>query len=83
MQYYVNSKKSACVYTFSVASNSATPWTVTFQAPLSMEFSRQEYWRELLFPTPGDLPDPRVELMSLVSLAVAGGFFSTVPLGMS
>ena len=40
-------------------------------------------WRELLFPTPGDLPDPRVELMSLVSLAVAGGFFSTVPLGMS
>ena len=46
-----------------------------------MEFSRQEYWRELLFPTPGDLPDPRVELRSLVSLALAGGFFSSVPLG--
>ena len=67
----------------SAVSDSVTSWTVACQAPLSMEFSRQEYWRELLFPTPGDLPDPRVELMSLVSLAVAGGFFSTVPLGMS
>ena len=67
----------------SAVSDSVTSWTVACQAPLSMEFSRQEYWRELLFPTPGDLPDPRVELMSLASLAVAGGFFSTVPLGMS
>ena len=37
---------------------SATPWTVAHQAPLSMEFSRQEYWSGLPFPTPGDLPDP-------------------------
>ena len=39
----------------------ATPWTVAHQAPLSMEFSRQEYWNGLLFPTPGDLPDPGIE----------------------
>ena len=35
----------------------ATPWTVAYQAPLSMEFSRQEYWSGLPFPSPGDLPD--------------------------
>ena len=33
------------------------PWTEAHQAPPSMEFSRQEYWNELSFPTPGDLPD--------------------------
>ena len=38
-----------------------TPWTVTQQAPLSMGFSRQEYWSGLLFPSPGDLPDPEIE----------------------
>ena len=37
------------------------PWTVARQAPLSMGFSRQEYWTELPFPSPGDLPDPRTE----------------------
>ena len=37
------------------------PWTVTCQAPLFMEFSRQEYWRELPFPSAGDLPDPGTE----------------------
>ena len=36
-------------------------WTVAHHAPLSMEFSRQEYWSELPFPPPGDLPDPRIE----------------------
>ena len=41
----------------SVVSDSATPWTVAHQAPLSMGFSRQEYWSGLPFPTPGDLPD--------------------------
>ena len=40
---------------------SATLWTVACQAPLSMEFSRQEYWSGLLFPSPGDLPDPGTE----------------------
>ena len=39
----------------------ATPWTVAYQAPLSMGFSRQEYWSELLFPSPGDLPNPGIE----------------------
>ena len=45
----------------SVASDSVTPWTVAHQAPLSMKFSRQEYWSGLPFPSPGDLPDPGVE----------------------
>ena len=38
-----------------------TPWAITHQAPLSMRFSRQEYWSGLSFPPPGDLPDPGVE----------------------
>ena len=39
----------------------ATPWTVDCQAPLSMGFSRQEYWSGLPFPSPGDLPDPGIK----------------------
>ena len=39
----------------------ATPWTVAYRAPQSMEFSRQEYWNGLPFPSPGDLPDPGIE----------------------
>ena len=54
-----------------------TLWTVAPQATLSMEFSRQEYWRGLPCPPPGDLPDPEIELASLMSLALAGGFFTT------
>ena len=38
-----------------------TPWTVAYQASLSMGFSRQEYWSGLPFPSPGDLPDPGIE----------------------
>ena len=38
-----------------------TPWTLAYQAPLSMGFSRQEYWSGLPFPSPGDLPDPGIE----------------------
>ena len=41
------------------------PWTVAHQAPLSMEFSGQEYWSGLPFPSPGDLPDPGIEPRSL------------------
>ena len=37
------------------------PWTIAHQAPLSMEFSRQEYWSRFLFPSPGDLPNPGIE----------------------
>ena len=43
----------------------ATPWTVACQAPLSLGFSRQEYWSGLPFPSPGDLPDPGIEPGSL------------------
>ena len=39
----------------------ATPWTVAYQAPLSMGFSRQECWSGLPFPSPGDLPDPGIK----------------------
>ena len=55
----------------------ATPWTVVHQASLSMRFSRQEYWRRLPCPPPGDLPDPDVEPRSLMSPALAGGLFTT------
>ena len=41
------------------------PWTITCQAPLSMGFPRQEYWNGLLFPSPGDLPDPGIKPGSL------------------
>ena len=53
----------------------------TLWAPLSVGFSRQEYWSGLSFPSPGHLPDPGMELASLVSSASAGGFFSSVPPG--
>ena len=53
-----------------------TPWTVA-QAPLSMEFFRQEYWSVLLFTTPEDLPDPGIEPTSLVSPALAARFCTT------
>jgi len=42
----------------------ASPWTVARQSPLSMEFSRQEYWRGLPFPSPGDLPNSGIEPVS-------------------
>ena len=54
----------------------ATPGTVTCKAPLSMEFSRQECWGGLPFPTPEDLLVPGIKPTSLVSHALAGGFFN-------
>ena len=54
----------------------AAPWTVTWQAPLSMEFSGQEHWSGLPFPIPWDLLNPGIEPVSLVS-PVTGGFFIT------
>ena len=54
-----------------------TPWTVALQAPLSMGFSRQEYWNGLPCPPPEDLPDPGIEPESLASPALAGGFLTT------
>ena len=54
-------------------------WTVARQAPLSMEFSRQEYWSGLPFPPPGDLSNPATEPESLSCPALAGRFFTTEP----
>ena len=54
-----------------------TPWIVAHRAPLSMGFSRQEYWRRLPCPPPGDLPDPGIKPAFLMSPASAGGFFTT------
>ena len=54
----------------------STPWTVARQAPLSMGFSRQEYWSGLPCPPPGDLPDPGIKPQSLVSPTLASGFFT-------
>ena len=51
-------KSLSCVQFF------ATPWTVAYQAPPSMGFSRQESWSGLPFPSPGDLPDPGIETRS-------------------
>ena len=55
LQSIVKLKSLSCAWLFS------TTWTVTHQAPLSMEFSRQEYWSGLPFPSPGDLPNPGIE----------------------
>ena len=58
-----------------------TPWTVAHQAPLSTRFSRLEYWSGFPCSPPGDLLNPRIELMPLMVSALAGGFFTTEPPG--
>ena len=58
---------SLCVQSLSYVRLLATPWTVDSQAPLSMGFPRREYWSGLPFPSPGDLPNPQIELESLAS----------------
>ena len=68
----------ACMLScFSCVRLFVTPWIVTHQAALSMGFSKQEYWSRLPCPPPGDLPNPGIESMSLMSPALAGGFFTT------
>ena len=62
-------------------SDFVTLWTMAHQTPLSMGFSRQEYWRGLPFPSPGDLPNPGMGPRSPASPALAGGFFTTAPPG--
>jgi len=54
------------------------PWPGAFQALLSMEVFRQEYWSRLPFPSPGDLPDSGIKPAALASPALASGFFTTV-----
>ena len=52
---------SQSIVSDSVSDSFANPWTVTHQAPPSLEFSRQGYWSGLPFPSPGDLPDPGIK----------------------
>ena len=67
-----------CVCVHSVMFDSVTLWTVARQTPLTMGFSRQEYWSELLFTSLGDLPYPGIEP---ASSALAGRCFTTDPPG--
>ena len=57
----------------------ATTWTAAHQAPLSTGFSRQEYWRGLPFPSPGDLTNPGIKPVSPLFPVLAGKFFPTAP----
>ena len=71
---YQSPEDLACVLSlFSCVQLFATPWTVALQAPLSTGFSRQEYWSGLPFPSPGDLPDPEIELTSISAPALQAG----------
>ena len=64
---------SLCVLShFSCIQIFATLWAVAHQAPLSVLFPKQEYWSGLLFPSPGDLPDPGIKPMSPETRALAG-----------
>ena len=68
----------ACLLShFSLVRLFATLWTVAHEAPLSLGFSRKEYWGRFPCPAPGDLPDSGIIPMSLMSPALAGGFFTT------
>ena len=78
---FVSLSVCVCVLLLSCVQFFATLWTVAHQGSLSMDFSREEYWSGLPFPTPGDLPDPGIQTMTLVSSALAGGFFTAVPPG--
>ena len=62
-------------------SDCAALGTVAYKAPLSMGFSRQEYWSGLLCSPPGDLPDPGIETASLISICICSEFFTLVTTG--
>ena len=71
---------ATCVYVlsrFSRVQLFVTPWTVAHQAPLSMEFSRQKYWSGLPCLPPGDLPDPGIKPVSLLSPALTVRLFTS------
>ena len=76
---YSNVQTSVCV--LSHVQLFAASWTVACQAPLSVEFSRQEYQKGLPFPPPEDLPDQGIKPTSAASPALAGGFFTLSYLG--
>ena len=65
-----------CVYALSCVQLFVSPWTILHQDPLSVEFSRQEYWNRLLFPSPGDLPNLGIKPESHMSSALTGVFFA-------
>ena len=79
---YIHTRVCVCVCVYAQLLNCVqlfvTPLTVAGQAPLSMGFSRQEYWSRLPFPSPGTFPNPEMEP---VSPAFKGGFFTTLPPG--
>ena len=66
-----------CAQSLSYVQLFVTPWTVAYQAPLSMGFSGQDYWSGLPFSFPGDLPNPGIEPTSLAPPTLAGGFLTT------
>ena len=70
-----------CMYVLSRIWLSVIPWTVDHQPPLSMQFSRQEYWSGFPFPIPGYLPDSGIKPTSLASPGLAGEFFTYWPPG--
>ena len=77
LQKYHNPKICIPAHLPSCVQLFAAPWTVAHQAPLPMEFSRQEYWNGVAFPPPMDLPNSGIKPMSLASPTLAGGFFTT------
>ena len=86
--YHIQNRQTTKIYLQHLLSHfshvqlcAATLWTVAHQVPLSMGFSRQEYWSGLPCPSPGDLPNPGIQPMSFMSPALAGRFFTTNPHG--
>ena len=75
--YQSFSEVSVCVCALNCVPFFATPWTVALQAPLPMEFLRQEYWSGLPLPSAGGLPHPGTEPESLASPAPAGRFITS------
>ena len=68
---------NVCVLVTKLCSTLCAPWTAAHQAPLSMEFSKQEYWSGWPCPPPGGFPNPGIKPMSLTSSALEGWFFTT------
>ena len=78
MAYSTNTRRGLRAQSLSHVQLFVTPWAAAHQAPLTMEFPRQEYWSGLPFPTTED-PNPGIKPVSLASPALAGGFFTTEP----
>ena len=78
---YMNISNTVCAQSLSHVRLFVTLWTVACQAPLSMGFSRQEFWSGLPFSPPGDIPDSGIKPSYLKSSALAGRFFTTEPPG--